>query len=61
MSVNDERKIPVNRLTVTRINLEERPIGSDETREIVFAVEPEEKPVGLENGPLEIRIRYDDL
>lgn len=61
MTEKNIEKISVNRLTVTRIALENRPIGLDETREFGFTVEAEEKSVGLENIPLVVKIRYDDL
>ncbi|QLH03644.1 hypothetical protein C5F47_08885 [Nitrosopumilus cobalaminigenes] len=60
MTEKNSKEIPVKRLTETRITLENRPVGPDETREIGFTLKAEEKPVGLET-PLKIKIRYDEI
>lgn len=56
----NESQIPIRKMNVTRITLEDRPIGQDETREIGVAVKPQEKPVGLENGSIVIEIRLEN-
>ena len=59
---NDTQEIPVRRLNIIRVELEESPVGPPEDRELGYVIESEEKPVGLgSNGPKRIIIPYSDL